>query len=294
MLSGPKLSLIALQSCSNIASKVLSSNLELALQTNSNSGDLTSLEPVLTVLADNKLSCSSIPPPGLLQIVDAASKKILSDKKLITSPLSLDHLSRSPPSDTSLGRPREDTSRKLLLQNLEVTPGSSAFETFTIPLKSDGQFFNVLAGDLQALNALHEDEEANLSKDINYIAQALALFTSNKSQTSVQPWREIFRLYLDCNIFFSTLEQGFHRNSAAAVQGRLKIFTSKLHETGLLHKFKKDVPRLALDRFLRLNLSLLRHLRYQELNKVAMMKILKSEARFSMVKCTVVDYRSRV
>ena len=258
-------------------------DLEKVMQTNVKLGDLASLEPVLTFLNPKTQVSDSTdqptPSPDLLQVVDALNEKSFATKKLtfpFLPPGFLSHCS-TPPDTTakplwktySYNAPRSDP---------KVAPDSSTLETFTISLKSDGRFFKILARDLQALYTLHEQAETDLKEEIVSLSPTIALYSSNKSQASMQAWREIFHLYLDCSIFFSTREQKRIRNSPTAVQERLRVFSIKLNETGLLQKVMKNGPRSALDRFLGINFNLLRQVQYQELNKVAMVKILKSEA----------------
>jgi E3 ubiquitin-protein ligase BAH len=79
-------------------------------------------------------------------------------------------------------------------------------------------------------------------------------------------WRELFDLYLQAGVFFSTheLDRG-RRDSTAAAQQR-----------GLKNLFKLPASHQALDRFIRINITLLRNLKFQEINQKAISKILKS------------------
>ena len=129
---------------------------------------------------------------------------------------------------------------------------------------------------------LREKEEIELKEDINSLGQAVMQLTTKDNRNNMQVWRKIFCLYLDCNIFFSDLEQEPHRNSAAVAQERLKGFSDKLNHTNLITKIKSNNAHAMLARFSRVNLTLLHYLQFQELNTVAVAKILKSEQRFRL------------
>lgn len=156
-----------------------------------------------------------------------------------------------------------------------------------VPLRSDSEFFRMLNLELSELNALQLREQVQLvevitclGKDISKVARPSQVF----KRTDLYAWREIFSIYTDSKVFFSTDERDrFQRNSATA-QKQLQAFSSKVQQLGLLKRLKKD-SRIALDCFLQINLTLLRNLKFQELNGTAMTKILKSLACFLPVTC---------
>ena len=245
------------------------------------SGDVTSLKPELTFIIDDKQSALAALPPNLLQFCSALTgARSSSDQAPIPSSILQNALSHSTSSYLPVQPSICPPSRKGQFLDLEIPARPSTSKTFTIPLESDSQFFRVLGGNLQALNLLREKEELDLKGDINALGQAVIRLTTNNDRTNMQIWGEIFRVYLDCNIFFSTLERESHRNSAATAQERLKDFSKKLNHTDLVTKAKGNSARVTLGRFSKVNLTLLRHLQYQELNKAAMRKILKSKERF--------------
>lgn len=147
-----------------------------------------------------------------------------------------------------------------------------------VPLRSDSEFFRLLNLELSELNALQLREQAQLVVEISCLGKdisKLARPSQGLKRTDLYAWRDIFSAYTDAKIFFSTTERDiFHRNSATAHK-QLQVFSSRIHELGVLKTLKKE-SRIALDRFLRINLTLLRNLKFLELNGTAMTKILKS------------------
>ena len=164
-------------------------------------------------------------------------------------------------------------------KSLEEYPEAS--RRVEVPLRSDSEFFRLLNLELSELKALQLREQTQLVTKISCLGEDISKVAKPSQvlkRTDLYAWREIFSVYTDSKIFFSTNERDrFHRNSATA-QKQLQAFSSKVHEIGVLKTLKKE-SRVALDRFLHINLTLLRNIKFQELNDTAMTKILKSMVR---------------
>jgi E3 ubiquitin-protein ligase BAH len=95
-------------------------------------------------------------------------------------------------------------------------------------------------------------------------------------KTDMYRWRELIDVYLQAGVFFSTheLDHGSRNHSAAARQ--LQWFQGEVTRRGLLDLFKVPGSRPAFDRFVAINITLLKNLKFQEINQVAITKILKS------------------
>jgi E3 ubiquitin-protein ligase BAH len=89
-------------------------------------------------------------------------------------------------------------------------------------------------------------------------------------------WRELFDLYLQAGVFFSTHELDRGRRDSTAAARQLQWFQSEVTKRGLKNLFKLPASHQALDRFIRINITLLRNLKFQEINQKAISKILKS------------------
>ena len=171
-----------------------------------------------------------------------------------------------------------------LSRYLEISTRQAAergdYHRVEVPLRYDHEFFQMLKSGLSRMNTLQTDEKAELTKEIGRLGQAIAKVAA-PSQTSASPdmyvWRDIFSLYTNSQVFFSTSEQDEHTRDIRTAEKQLQDFSTRLQELSATHKFRRKESYLALDRFLHLNLSLLRNLRFEELNTTAMTKILKSK-----------------
>lgn len=162
-----------------------------------------------------------------------------------------------------------------------VKTSEAGLERIEVPLVFDGEFFNILQSDVDSLDALQQQEEKSMEVDIITLSEEVSAVTkpSKFSKSDLNRWREIFDLYVDAQVFFSSheLDHG-SRSSNKAVQ-QLVWFQKEIQSRGLLNKFKMPSSRLAYTRFLQLNATLLQNLKFQEINKTAITKILKSSSR---------------
>lgn len=90
-------------------------------------------------------------------------------------------------------------------------------------------------------------------------------------------WREIFELYLDAAVFFSTKEYNAGRRTPESATEKLEWFQEQVTQRGLISSFKMPESHKALDKFVEINITLLLNLKFQEINRIAIKKILKSE-----------------
>jgi E3 ubiquitin-protein ligase BAH len=94
-------------------------------------------------------------------------------------------------------------------------------------------------------------------------------------------WRELIDIYLQAGVFFSTHEIDHGNRSHAAAARQLQWFQGEVARKGLLDLFKLPASRPAFNRFIAINVTLLMNLKFQEINKIAITKILKSMLMFS-------------
>ena len=83
-------------------------------------------------------------------------------------------------------------------------------------------------------------------------------------------------VYLQAGVFFSTHELDHGSRTHAAAARQLQWFQSEVTRKGLLDLFKLPASRTAFNRFIAINIALLMNLKFQEINKIAITKILKS------------------
>lgn len=154
----------------------------------------------------------------------------------------------------------------------------AGLERIEIPLVFDGEFFNILQSDVDSLDILQQQEEKSMEGDITALGKDVSAVTrpAKFSKSDLNRWREIFDLYVDAQIFFSSHEIDHGSRSSAKAVDNLVWFQKEIQKRDLLNKFKMPSSRLAYNRFLHLNATLLQNLKFQEINKTAINKILKS------------------
>ncbi|KAF2717372.1 hypothetical protein K431DRAFT_277001 [Polychaeton citri CBS 116435] len=154
-----------------------------------------------------------------------------------------------------------------------------------VPLASAQHFFALLEPKLRELEALNAREEQNLSDQIMDLGDMVQDVTEpvregyeakrKVSYRDLYFWREMFRLYLEKPIFFSTTERNRGALTFDEAKARLEEYDQKLRSTGLMSKMKTPLAKAAAQQFLDLNVDILRIMHFQEMNARAMRKILK-------------------
>ena len=156
----------------------------------------------------------------------------------------------------------------------------SPVSTIEIPLNHDSEFFHILTSELVSLDEVQSQAAKTLEGDIVALGRsvtAVSAPTTLVSTSDLYPWREIFRIYLESGIFFSTLEMESHKErTAEEAQSRLQKFIAEVERRGLPKSFKHRNSPLLFERFLAVNEQVLKVLQFQAINKTAMQKILKS------------------
>jgi E3 ubiquitin-protein ligase BAH len=151
----------------------------------------------------------------------------------------------------------------------------------SVPLTSDSEFFTVLEKELLGLVALQNEERRKLSLEIQAVGTKLGNATNpdaSKGRADLEHWRKIFELYLDSNIFFTSFEQDHGVHGGKRAQMQYDLFLKRAMAAGLMSKFKQAESAIAFDMFLSINNELLQCLKFQEINHLAMKKILKSSS----------------
>lgn len=166
------------------------------------------------------------------------------------------------------------------LDAIQLPFDKDGYETIEVPLEFDNQFFEMLQSDVNNIDALQADEQKNMAKEISALRDEISLVSkpSRFSKTDLALWRHIFELYLDAEVFFATGEQNHGERTSQAALTQLQWFQSEVEKRRLARDFRLRESHSALARFLKLNASLLKNLQFQELNRLAVLKILKSES----------------
>ncbi|EQK98865.1 RING-14 protein [Ophiocordyceps sinensis CO18] len=152
-----------------------------------------------------------------------------------------------------------------------------SYEMIEVPLVFDGEFFDLLQSDVNNLDALQVQEGKKMTTEVVELGKEVSQVSqpSRFSKSDLARWRHIFELYLDAEVFFATHERDHGARSTQKALKQLQWFQGEVEKRCLAKEFKLRESKMAFARFLNLNLGLLKTLQFQELNKLAVFKILK-------------------
>jgi E3 ubiquitin-protein ligase BAH len=147
-----------------------------------------------------------------------------------------------------------------------------------VPLRFDSEFFGLLQGEVSTLDNIQAGEHISITKDIKILSNDVSKIVNpyKSSKTDLARWREIFDVYLQAGIFFSTNELDHGSRTSMVARKQLQWFEQEVTKRGVAKSFKLSASRGALQRFLAINMTLLQNLKFQEINQLAISKILKS------------------
>lgn len=158
-------------------------------------------------------------------------------------------------------------------------------EWVRIPLDSDARFFSVLQTDVGELDTLQEGERRSLNDRIHALGTEVSDVARPRkgfvklSKSDLYRWREIFELYLAAQVFFSTSELAGGPRDSERARKQLVWFQDEVNRRQLPQQFKIESSVVAYSHFLDVNAKLLHNLRFQELNRTAVTKIIKSKCK---------------
>ncbi|RPA98854.1 RING-14 protein-like protein [Choiromyces venosus 120613-1] len=172
----------------------------------------------------------------------------------------------------------KDVSSSLLSKTKpHVEPKS--IRTVEITLFSDSEFFHLLTSEITSLEALQSRSESEIRSHVLQLGQSVTAVAAPKlpnNKSDLYPWREIFRIYLECGIFFSNLEIESHQErTVEKATERLTFFADEIRRLGIQAKFKNPYSPSLFKMFLSVNMDVLRVMRFRDINRTAMTKILK-------------------
>lgn len=184
-----------------------------------------------------------------------------------------------PPQGCAVGNSKGETLSEPSAEPVSVETSSStaSYETIEVPLVFDSEFFDILQSDVSNLEALQTEERKKMTAEVIALGGEVAQLSqpSRFSKTDMARWRRIFELYLDAEVFFATHERDHGSRSSQSALRQLQWFQGEVDKRHLATDFKLRESRAAFSRFLSLNVSLLKNLQFQELNRLAVFKILK-------------------
>jgi len=168
------------------------------------------------------------------------------------------------------------------VKNIETSAGFSnsdgGIEHIEVPLRFDIDFFDTIRTGLTRLDDIQHEQRKTMAQDISALGKVVAKAADpSKSNSDMYKWRELFDIYLQASIFFSKNECDTHEQDTSIAVKRLQWFRDEATRHGFPMSFRQEESRQALKQFLQINISILRSLKFQEINQTALLKILKSE-----------------
>lgn len=144
-----------------------------------------------------------------------------------------------------------------------------------IMLNSDSKFFKMLNSELESLDHIRDYEETQLVAEIEHLTDQITLVT--KRRLDLYNWRELFRIYLDSEVFFRYNETKFAllQRTAGQVKANLSDFESRIEKAKVMDRFKRKLLEAAYRDFMAVNERLLKIIQFQTINTTALRKILK-------------------
>ncbi|KUJ10595.1 uncharacterized protein LY89DRAFT_244451 [Mollisia scopiformis] len=155
------------------------------------------------------------------------------------------------------------------------------FKRVEVPLTFDTEFFDILYGDVVNLDTLQNEQQKAVASNINTLSSQLVRLARplqgkyKDKKTDLYRWRQLFEIYLQGSVFFSTHEKDHGSRDSATAAKQLNWFQDEVVKRGIVDTFTLPESRQALVQFVNINIELLRNLKFQELNQKAISKILK-------------------
>ncbi|KAJ2851704.1 hypothetical protein IWW36_000849 [Coemansia brasiliensis] len=144
----------------------------------------------------------------------------------------------------------------------------------TVRLEADQLFFDQLVQYIERMQQFEQKYRTAYNSNVSHLSTELATVTSPYKK-DYQTWREIFRLYMDAQVW--NYSQGDKRSISTAREGQERFgkFSRHIETTGLAQKLRNPVSARLLMSFYKLNLELTHMKLLQEMNEEATRKIIK-------------------
>ncbi|PBP19686.1 hypothetical protein BUE80_DR009485 [Diplocarpon rosae] len=148
------------------------------------------------------------------------------------------------------------------------------------PLTFDAEFFSMLQDEVGSLARIQAKEKHVLIDDIKVLSKSLSGVAMPAKYSTFQKsdhyrWRELFAIYVQSNVFFSTNEFDHGSRDSTAAAKKLQWFQDEVVRKKIASKFKLPASHKSLIEFIKINIDLLQNLKFQEINQQAIIKILK-------------------
>ncbi|KAJ2891539.1 hypothetical protein GGI21_005832 [Coemansia aciculifera] len=144
----------------------------------------------------------------------------------------------------------------------------------TVRLQSDQMFFVQLMNYIERTRAFEQSYTQQYTSNVSSLGSELTFVTS-PFKHDFQVWREIFRLYLDAEVWSHAEGDLRPTNTAREGQDRFSKFTRHIEAIGLTRQFRDPLSAKLLVSFYKLNSELTYMKLLQEMNELATRKIIK-------------------
>ncbi|KAI1117815.1 RING-14 protein [Nemania sp. NC0429] len=148
-----------------------------------------------------------------------------------------------------------------------------------VPLVFDAEFFEIIQTDVSNITTLQQEEQAKLESQVVLLGEELGKAVNpsqgRRAKADLDIWRQIFELYLDARIFFSSLESDHGARTSSQAVEQLHWFRDQVVQRKLAPRLRLDASHAAFTSFVSINATLLSILKFQEINRLAITKILK-------------------
>ncbi|KAJ2786938.1 hypothetical protein GGI15_001099 [Coemansia interrupta] len=144
----------------------------------------------------------------------------------------------------------------------------------TVRLQTDQMFFDQLVRYIERTHAFEQTYTKQYNSNVSALGDELTTVTSPYKH-DFEVWREIFRLYIDADVWEHSEGDFRPTNSAKEGQDRFSKFMRHIENIGLTTKFRDPLSGKLLVGFYKLNSELTYLKMLQEMNELAMRKILK-------------------
>lgn len=179
----------------------------------------------------------------------------------------------------------DDVNDSLELDNLSLISEESAINPFDdsepfycleISLIQDSKFFQILYDEIEDLNQFQQERETELTSKVDTIAREISTLTSpNLKKSDMYIWREIFQMYIESQIFFSTSSRQTGYVDINLSKEKYTKFLQQVAKSNIINRFKQKDSQNAFMEFKRMNDEILMISNYQNFNSMAVTKILK-------------------
>ena len=143
-----------------------------------------------------------------------------------------------------------------------------------IPLNSDSEFLTLLASALNSLATLQLAQKRQFSEAVSLLAREVSKVSSpDRPKSDLYIWREIFSLWVEAAIFESDRERDRGERSVEDVEKKLDWFVEQVAKRKLAKRMRNKESRVALEKFVALNVELLDLKKFQVANEEAARKI---------------------